>query len=94
MTELERLLLAALRVLRDSYRRWEESHGPNECAHGIARPIACKKCDMALLTPYLNFEEDIPPPHEWANKPKRATPELDVPRSQQFIPSPFGSRKP
>jgi hypothetical protein len=72
-TKLEQLLRAAIRLLINKYRPWQVSGGPNECKHGISRPIACRVCDEELLAPYVHYGEELPGPSELVDKPKKAS---------------------
>jgi hypothetical protein len=66
MTKLEVILMAALRLLRNNYRPWETSGGPNQCVHGIMKIIACRVCDEELVSPYMYFKDQLPKPTEMA----------------------------
>lgn len=40
---------AALRLHSDHYLRWANTGGPDECTHGYAAGIPCRKCDIGLI---------------------------------------------
>ena len=46
-TEAERD--AAIRLFRNNYTPWVDAGGIDECEHGFARGIACRKCDFARV---------------------------------------------
>lgn len=37
------------RLLANLYLPWTNAGGPNECEHGYAAGIACRKCDMQAV---------------------------------------------
>jgi len=87
-SNIQDVLDAALRLLAHDYPDWARSGGPNECQHGIAEGIACKRCDEAIVRAYRYVARDypiIPDPapavHKYIDRHK-------------YVPAPFGSRRP
>ena len=49
IAKMRKILEASDRLISYQYFGWQNAGGPNECKHGIAEGIYCKRCDKLIV---------------------------------------------
>jgi len=95
-SNIQDVLDAALRLLVHKYIDWTKAGGRNECDHGIAEGIACRRCDETTVLHYQLDRHLItgPDPVDASDFPDPGPAVHKYIDRHKYVPAPFGSRRP